>query len=271
MNFKKLHMRTLTLLAATLLSGFTFAQNVVFQSSNEDHTIGDNLPDTVEVNAESLEQVVVDFDCFITNNEAAPVDVKIKREIISYVSGAQDQLCFGGACILYDETDEVIESKLETFEANQSKFSGLKPSDDFEFDAIGGVFHYLPFGNSGTTIIKYTLISVVGEEETIEDELVVRYTAGDATNVNSVLESAVLSKPYPNPFHNVTRIKYTFNYPVEANLVVTNIIGSQVFVKPLYDQQGEVIIELSEFPAGLYFVNLESNGEILTNQKLIKR
>lgn len=258
----------LTIITVLGLSLGIHAQNVVFKALNTDHSIGDNLPDTVEVFADSLNQVIVDFECFIVNNEAEAVNVKITREIVDYVPGANDQLCWG-TCTMHTEDDSFIEKQELTFEAYETKFTGY--DDVTNVPGLGGVFHYLPLGNSGTTILKYTLISVNNDSETAEDELVIKYTAGSATSVISIIDQVTLSKPYPNPAHQVSRVKYNFNTPINAQLVVTNIIGSQIYTQPLYDKEGEVLIELSDLPVGLYFVNIESNGRILTNQKLIKK
>lgn len=260
--------RILTFLIVLSISIGINAQNIVFKSVNSDHTIGDNLPDEVEVFADSLSQVIVDFECFITNTESSPVNVKITREIIDYVPGANDQLCWG-TCTMHTEDDNFIEKQELSFEANETKFTGF--DDVTEYPGLGGVFHYLPLGNAGTTTIKYTLISVKDGNETTEDELIIKYTANTATSIASSFKQVTLSEPYPNPAHNVSRIKYSFNTTKQVHLVVANIIGSRVYEQALIDNSGEVLIEVSELPVGLYFVNIESNGQILANKKLIKR
>lgn len=258
----------LLLLFTAILINSSNAQNIVFQALNSDHSIGDNLPDTVEVIADSIDQVVIEFECFITNSESSAVTVKMTREIISYVSGANDQLCWG-TCTLHTENDDMVEKQGINFDANETKFTGF--DDETSYSGLGGVFHYLPMENSGTTIIKYTLTSEKNGKANVEDELIIKYTVNTTTSVINKISAVTLSNPYPNPAHNATRVKYSFNQPLDANLVVTNIIGSQVYVKPIYDKKGEAVIEVGDLPAGLYFINLISDGEIITNKKLIKR
>lgn len=242
------------------------AQNIVFKAVNADHTLGDNLPDTVEVVADSLSQIQIIFDCFVSNITSDEKEVKITREIVSYVNNASDQLCWG-TCTIHFETDDMVEKPTLTFAANDTKFTGL--NDETDYEGLGGAFHYLPMGNAGTTILKYTLISVNGLSEVEEDVLVVKYTANDnATSINETM-MAKLSNPYPNPATTYAKIDYNMGTVNNASMTVYNVIGTKIKSFALNESEGTVVVNTSNLPAGLYFVNVEYKGQVIGNRKLM--
>jgi len=134
-----------------------FAQGQVIWRDLEQNPI-----DTVIVNCE-LGHSETALDVFISNISSSTQNVLLKRVNVSYVSGANDMLCYGTSCRMGNEnTDELV-----TDPSSQSAGTDARTNE---------WIHYNPHGILGTTIIKYYILTRPSSgSDIVQDSLVVKF------------------------------------------------------------------------------------------------
>jgi len=79
---------------------------------------------------------------------------------------------------------------------------------------------------------------------------------------------------YPNPANDNLNIEFTFVESGSGKIEITDVTGRVILTTPLISgMEGETIsnnINVNEYKAGVYFIKLELNGQVLT-QKVIKQ
>ena len=87
-----------------------------------------------------------------------------------------------------------------------------------------------------------------------------------------------LEQNYPNPFNPTTKIKYTLPKEGIVKITIYNSLGQRVTeLVNEFKQPGAYIVEFNarlakqgaDFPSGIYFYQLESNGIVLTGRMLL--
>lgn len=81
-------------------------------------------------------------------------------------------------------------------------------------------------------------------------------------------EGLKLGQNYPNPAKGKTYIEVGFDGPV-AQFKVINILGKVVMHREL-TESGTFILDVTEFPDGVYIYSLESDGEKVTKRLTVK-
>ncbi|MCI5056109.1 MAG: T9SS type A sorting domain-containing protein [Flavobacteriales bacterium] len=78
-------------------------------------------------------------------------------------------------------------------------------------------------------------------------------------------------KNFPNPFGNSTTIEFDLPKNISvANLNVFDQTGKMIKTLKVNSRFGKVLLNTNDFGPGLYFYNLESEGEVLNSKKMIK-
>lgn len=99
------------------------------------------------------------------------------------------------------------------------------------------------------------------------------YTLSDLTGKNDKFSSNYqLQQNYPNPFNPLTTIEYFIDVPSDVKLVIYNISGA--LVETVVDERvgrGNYSItwDGSQFPSGIYFYKLLTNGESNTRKMIL--
>ena len=78
---------------------------------------------------------------------------------------------------------------------------------------------------------------------------------------------------FPNPANDLLTIRTNLNTPAATTVTITNTIGQVVFAHQ-YPQAGSLFAEnisLSNVPAGLYLVKIESNGSSVTEKVIVSK
>lgn len=78
-----------------------------------------------------------------------------------------------------------------------------------------------------------------------------------------------LGQNYPNPAKGKTYIEVEFNSP-SATLEVYNVLGKLV-QKETLNHSGTYLIDVTEFPEGVYLYTLEADGEKITKRMTVKK
>lgn len=216
-----------------------------FQITYNGEPVGEEFNYVVEQANEDNELIFV-----ITNTSSEEISISLSRRIVSEVPGSYNIFCFGGGC--YDSQNY----------ANNPMV--LQPGETSE----GSDFHFIynPCGNEGTTSVNYSFVS-----GNYSVALLVNYIYSTVGIGNSDISVNSLAA-YPNPATSTVTVSYDLsglNAAGNANLVITNLVGSKVVVRSLNGTSGKVGVDVSNLDAGIYFYSIEANGQAISTRKLI--
>ncbi len=189
---------------------------------------------------------------FVTNGSAGSIDVKVKKTEVSVISGSENSFCWGQCYIpsVFVSPDPI-------------------PIDAGVTDEGSFIGDYKPKGNLGQTTIRYTLFDMNNTNDSVAVYVV--YGATPAS-IQTRPVSIDFSNAFPNPAsHNVS-----FNYDLSGNtgsaeLVITDLLGGEVFSTPLANEKGKLTVDVSYLNEGVYFYALRTNGKSQFTRKLIVR
>jgi hypothetical protein len=131
----------------------------------------------------------------------------------------------------------------------------------------GNVFHPSAAGD-GTYNITYTYTDANNCTNTAVQPLTVGTNC--FVGIADIKPVSTLSVT-PNPAHSSILVSFTPKSISDMNMNITNAIGQRVFEKNIgrasaYDET----IDISKLPAGVYFLNLNSNGETITRKVIVE-
>jgi hypothetical protein len=186
----------------------------------------------------------------VHNTGSTALDVKVRKDNISVLTGTIDTYCFAGQC--YGGSTPVSIAGVQIAPGGyDTTFSG----------------DYYPLGQTGLSIFRYTFFDVNNPDDTIS--VTVRYSA--ALNVPSVDPVvAQLSNVYPNPASE--KVFFDYNAALSSGsriLVIRDMAGRAVRESDLPDQQGTLEMDVRELETGVYFYSLIQNGTVLMTRKLV--
>lgn len=79
----------------------------------------------------------------------------------------------------------------------------------------------------------------------------------------------LILQTYPNPFREQLRLSYQASSRLGLQTRILNSLGQEILGIPLPDAKGEIVLDSSQWPAGLYYIVLE-NAEQRRVVKLLK-
>jgi len=149
--------------------------------------------------------------------------------------------------------------------------------DGTEFDIVGEVDGA---GNS-TEILKYEFVDM----DPIENFSYYRLRQTDfngeteafyPVSINYIIpvDKVSIETVYPNPFANMFTVDFSMSASSEVGITLTNSNGMQVFSDFVSAEEGQnkyVFHSDGDLKAGLYFLNIIQDGEILATTKVMKR
>lgn len=201
----------------------------------------------------ALETVYLD----ITNNSEDVFHLMVSKNDFLLPETATSNFCFNGMC--YDD------------DISANSF-GINPGETLSHHSDPlNAFHinYLPNGEDGDAEIHYTFFN----ESNVNDkfELKVIFSLDSVSKVTAPSVSASLLKAYPNPASNKVTIQYdiTEAMSTSSELVIMNIMGAIMDRISLLQTSNKLSVDLSSYPAGLYFYSIESNGKMIITKKLV--
>jgi hypothetical protein len=209
--------------------------------------------DTIYVYGELTEDLfyIMASHAVVTNNSDRTLQVKVKRTEIDVVEGSINMFCWG-ACF---PPDIDISPEPTPIEAGAS-------TDDYFFYG-----DYVPQGNNGTSIIKYTFFNTDDEED--EVAMTVFYVVSPAS-LYDLQARTTFGNAYPNPARN--QVSFDFELPSglqSASIRIFNMLGKKVSEVAINSGMRRVAIPVHEFGEGLYFYSLVINGETTSTRKLV--
>jgi hypothetical protein len=188
-----------------------------------------------------------------------------------YIVGISIYSTWGSPVNPLEGNDEAFAAKLNSSGALQwNTFMGSSDFDEgygIVVDSKGKVY---VVGNSDATWGS----PVIAHSGGFWDAFVVKFDYSDITNVETDLglpTAFKLSQNYPNPFSDLTLIKYALPGADQVTLKVYNIHGEKV--KTLVDQfqtQGnyEIVFDATQLSGGIYLYELNIGNSILEIKKM---
>lgn len=172
-------------------------------------------------------------------------------------SGARERFCWGPLCYQYGTAQTpATESLLVTIEPGQSN------------DTFKGLYEHM--GVAGAAQFRYCFFDVNnGDLEVCQDVLYCVDADVCALNVPSVKQPE-LSNMGPNPVVGRSAFNYDLgNSTGQREVVIYNMVGSEVKRILLNNPLGTVFITADDFDAGIYFYALLVNGTPVTTKKFV--
>lgn len=175
-----------------------------------------------------------------------------------------------------ENSDEIIITVLPlpvsdfTFSENHLEIS-------FNNTSINSEYHLWDFGDSNTSIEpnpthtyespgEYNVM-LTASNETCGDSTVTKTITAVSTSIENIdLED--IAKIYPNPSNGLINIEFETPNKSSIEIEIRNLTGQRVLYKKLTTEQTIEKIDCSNFPNGVYTINIISKDKIQT-QKLI--
>lgn len=237
----------------SILAAFAFSTALAQNLSLSDASGGALAPDSYfYIWGDSSNSTTMESHFSITNNSASALDIKVKKTEISVILGSENAFCWGQCFI-----PEVFVSP-DAIAIN----SGATNTDGFIGD-------YKPKGFLGSSTIRYTFF----DSNNVNDSVAV-YVVYGATPAAIAIKPATIefSNAFPNPATSVV----SFNYDLQSaqglgELVITDLLGSEIFISTLSNDKGKLTVDVSGFTGGVYFYSLRLDGKSQFTRKLIVR
>lgn len=223
--------------------------------------------DTIEYEAIFTSQEIADttilmkFEkAYIKNNSNIAIDLRVERQALSYPSGINDQLCWGGLC----------EQETFPFIARRSSLLSKKmqPQQIIAGGGLGFAGYYMPKGNYGVGYFKYIFYDI--NNQVNPAYFTVKFDVQQFVGIKEqdIFNNFSIS---PNPANDYVELN---NLPKKwnsnASIEVLNIIGKVVSEKTIGKTEKHRI-DVSNLKSGIYFIRLKADGQYSRSQKLIIR
>lgn len=236
---------TLILMFATVA---TFAQSLTV--AYESTTV--NNGDTLEVVVPQL-NTTVDYYLDLTNVTDNDVTMVVYKNDLDMAAGASASLCIGGTCF----PPSTSESNPMVIAAHTT-LSHATSADAFHLG------YKTPA--AGTSYVMFTFSNYDNSDDCTS---VVFKLVYDPTSVD-VVPNVTKMRAYPNPASDNVTVEYTISGNADkAQLVVKNLLGATLYTRNLDVNANRVKMDVSEYPAGIYFYSIEADGRPLVTKKLL--
>lgn len=209
----------------------------------------------------------VNVDNLVTNNTSSPIKLSWKATVNNFPSdwwGGQSQPNPNNANNSIGVCD------------NQNCYSGLNAlnpstvwtSNDYAAGGKGGEFHaVISLGTSATTGTYYMTVNL--QNGSTSKNVVFAIHAVSPTAVSNVNKSSNDVQLYPNPAHNSVNVVFDPNAGVKY-ISVYNLIGKPVSTFRV--NGGSAQLDISDIPAGVYFVRLmDAQSHVLDTRKFTRQ
>ena len=241
-------MKKILTLILTMATMATFAQSLTLTYEGTPINNGD----TIEVFLTQL-NTTTDYFLDLTNVTDNDVMVKVYKNELDMAEGASASLCFGGTCFPPNTT----ESGVVMLEAH----STLSHNDSEDAFHLG----YKAL-SAGTSYIMFSFTNYDNSDDCVS---AVFKVVCDPTNIETIPSASKL-RAYPNPASDNVMVEYAISGNVsKAQLVIKNMLGATLYTKNIDINANKVKLDVSEYPAGIYFYSIEADGRPLVTKKLL--
>lgn len=237
-------MKKLLLLASAVCFSFSLfaTSNLVFVNLQ---------PNTTTINGPN-DSVMATY-VQVKNTGSIGITVKVRRTINSIATNHVSNFCFAGYCYISTQ--------------NISLPIDINPGDVTDSLHVTLRSDLNPASSNGVSTITYTAFNVDDESDSVS--ITYTYHAGPDGVSELMNGSKFLSNAYPNPADNSSFVSYNLPTVNNAQLVISNMLGSQMKKFQLTEKTGSVELPVSTLPEGVYYYTLINDGKPLISKRLM--
>lgn len=228
------------LIIVTLFSSISvLAQNPLSLSHN-----GEQLNDTIIVVGLTTDQELIAY-ATVKNNTDHSMDIQVRRTHLQIIEGTRSYFCWGVNC--YPPS---IDESTNSYTLNSGESTG-------EEDFSG---HYQSNANYGDSFIEYEFFNENNVSENVK--LVVQFVA-------SVVGTEELKQNQFSVYPNPASSKVTIQSELSINKIeIYNQSGQLIKYESV--NENVLMLNVSEFNQGIYYLKVYSEGNVTTKKLLIR-
>ncbi|MES2689854.1 MAG: S8 family peptidase [Bacteroidota bacterium] len=225
----------------------------------------------------SLTDTIINYDdslVFFLGNQGDEVSLRQLASI--YIDQGELELAQQKLDLL---TANYITEENEYFVALMEVLMELKENEQNIFQISStqeDIIRVVSESETSSAYYAKSILALVYDEYIVERPVDITESLGKRGRVTHVPETTAMSvnndllKIYPNPATQTTLISYTFIKPTNSpEIVVRTITGAVISSVKLNQLSGSHGINVEQLSAGLYFVELRANGNVVSIKKLI--
>lgn len=198
-----------------------------------------------------------EFVLHCVNYASTSKSVKVRMTVLSTPAGCSNDVFFCDPIACYPAS---VHLSVAAFDigAHDTTIGALVPHIDHGFCC-------------GDYAVRYCLFDVNDESDSVNVMVNYHIFGNHCTNGIGELNCAYfLGNAFPNPASGAITIPYEFaKQQTASSIVLVNNTGEKIASYDLENSLGEIIIDPSILPAGIYFYSLLVNGYQVSNKKLV--
>lgn len=189
----------------------------------------------------------------VQNTGAVTLTVKVTRTVNNLANNHVSNFCFAGVCYP-SATSNSLTVNIDPGAVADSEHVTLRADLN-------------PLNTNGISDVTYCAYDVDNPSDSICISF--HYNA-DGVSVNELSgNSKFLSNAYPNPANKSSFVSYNLPSVVNAQLVISNMLGSELKRFQLTEKTGSVELPVSTLPEGVYYYTLTNDSKPLISKRLM--
>jgi hypothetical protein len=189
----------------------------------------------------------------VKNIGPVTLTVKVKRTVNNLATNHVSNFCFAGVC---------YPSAVSTSLAWNIDPGAVADSEHVTLRA-----DLNPLSTNGISEVTYCAYDADNESDSIC--ITFRYNAGPI-GVNELSGgSKFMSNAYPNPAHQTSLVTYSLPSMKNAQIVISNMLGSAINKLHLSEKSGTVELPVAALPEGVYYYTLMNDGKPVVSKRLM--
>ena len=242
-NIVKVMKKSLFIFVAGLIS-FNIANGQSIELIHDGEVKNDNDTIIVSLSANMFSKQYVD----IANTTQNDINLKIRGEIISKVANTDISFCFGN-CVELGETATEVGPV-------------TAPAEDTLSYLQGFYTEYVPNGNAGTSIVKYTFFN--DDNQTESQTIFFKFVTDNVSICENMQTISSSINTFPNPANDIITILSASADIQKVELF--NLQGQLIKTEQLYNNT----MNISHLPAGMYSLRITTEKGIAV-KNIIKK
>ncbi|MES2766174.1 MAG: T9SS type A sorting domain-containing protein [Bacteroidota bacterium] len=193
-------------------------------------------------------------------------NIDVDKDGYVYISGnSSDTLVKGDFLAIYSPDGQIVQTRKLSDNTNGFSYIMSLKVDKFNNIFSAGFFSStVEFGKNNTLSI-----------DSSGSMFVAKYTAFNTTGIenDNLLKPSQILSIHPNPAQSTSRISFKTTAPSHTRLTLTDVLGRQTLLKEETLDAGEHSTEINtaNFPAGIYVLTLEAEGQVFSQKVVIER
>ncbi len=189
----------------------------------------------------------------VQNIGAVTLSVKVTRTINSLALNHVSNYCFAGVCYP-SATSNSLTVNIDPGAVADSEHVTLRADLN-------------PLFTDGISDVTYCAYDIDNPSDSV---CISYHYYASGVGVNDLSgNSKLLGNAYPNPADHSTFISYNLSYLKNAEIVISNMLGSALNKVHLTEKTGNVEIPVGALPEGVYYYTLMNDGKRLTSKRLM--